>query len=387
MTRKTMSRRAFLARGGTALAGLALFNSNWAAHALALQPDEEVIPWLDRRAENPVPEVIANQPTWEELDAWITPNEKFFSIAHYNRPMLGSEGWQLEITGLVEQPLALTLDEIMSRPRQELGFTLECSGNNGLPFFNAGIGNAQWAGVSLALLLEEAKIMEDGIEVVFFGTDAGEETVRDQTIVENFARSMSLEDAMHPDNILCYEMNGEPLPQANGYPLRLIAPGWYGIANVKWLDRIEIWGTRLENRFMARDYVTLRQVGTEDNPLWLESSVGRARLKSAPGRVVRSGDSYRIDGAAWGAPIASVEVQIDGGDWQPTQLGQGLDTEYTWVFWSLDWAMPESGEHMVTSRAIDTDGNVQPTQDDPFLANKITYWESNGQITRQVAIP
>jgi DMSO/TMAO reductase YedYZ molybdopterin-dependent catalytic subunit len=381
-----MSRRAFLAKSSATLAGLALFDSRWVERALALQPEEEIIPWLDRREENPVPEVIANQPTWEELDTWITPNDKFFSIAHYNRPTLDSSGWQLEITGLVGQPLALTLDEIMARPRQELTFTLECSGNSGLPFFNAGIGNAQWAGVSLAALLEEADVLEDGVEVVFFAHDSGEETVRDQAIVQNFARSMSLEDAMHPDNILCYEMNGETLPQANGYPLRLIAPGWYGIANVKWLDRIEIWDTRLENRFMARDYVTLRQIGTEDEPLWLESLVGPILLKSAPGRVVHSGDTYRIDGAAWGATIAGVEVQIDDGPWQNASLVPGQDAEYAWVFWSLDWPMPQAGEHTVTSRAIDTDGNVQPAPDDPMLVNKITYWESNGQITRRVDI-
>ncbi|MCB0214659.1 MAG: molybdopterin-dependent oxidoreductase, partial [Anaerolineae bacterium] len=265
--------------------------------------------------------------------------------------------------------------------------TLECSGNSGLPFFFGGIGNATWAGTPLALLLEEADVLKEGSEVVFFGADKGEETVRDTPMVQHFARSMSLEEAMHPGILLCYEMNGEALPDRNGAPLRLIAPGWYGIANVKWLERIEIWDTRLANRFMARDYVTIRQVGTEDEPKWTETWVGKALLKSAPARVVQNGDQYRIEGAAWGAPISSVEVRIDDGPWQSAELASGQQSEYTWTFWTFDWADATSGQHAITTRATDTDGNVQPTQDDPLIANKITYWESNGQITRQVNIP
>ncbi len=379
-----MSRRAFLSHGGSALAGLALLNSP--VSAFALQAGDKLIPWLDQRAENPVPQVIGNQQTWEELSSWITPNDQFFSIAHYNRPEVDAAGWQLEIGGLVSKPMSLTLDDVKALPRRDVIFTLECSGNSGLPFFDTGIGNAQWTGTPLAALLESAGILEDGIEVVFIGADQGEGIVGEQTIVENFARSMSLEDAMNPENLLVYEMNGEPLPQPNGFPLRLIAPGWYGIANVKWLNRIEVWATRLENRFMANDYVTVRNTGTEESPVWTRSLVGHTLLKSAPGRVVQSTNGYRIDGAAWGASIDHVEVKIDDGDWQPVQLDNGQQAEHAWVFWSLDWADAEPGEHSITSRAIDTAGNIQPTPNDSLLANKVTFWESNGQITRQVNI-
>jgi DMSO/TMAO reductase YedYZ molybdopterin-dependent catalytic subunit len=218
------------------------------------------------------------------------------------------------------------------------------------------------------------------------GADKGEEIVRETTMVQHFARSMSLAEAMHPDILLCYEMNGEPLPARNGAPLRLITPGWYGIANVKWLQRIEIWNTRLANRFMARDYVTIRQVGTETEPVWTESWVGRALLKSAPARVVRNGEQYRIEGAAWGAPIRYVDVQIDDGPWQRAKLDRSQREEYAWMFWTLDWADPSPGEHSITTRAVDTSGKVQPAADDLQLVNKITYWESNGQITRRVEI-
>src|SRR5919107_1125882 len=108
-------------------------------------------------------------------------------------------------------------------------------------------------------------------------------------------------------------MNGRPLPRENGFPLRLVAPGWYGVASVKWLDRIEGRDARYEGRFMGRDYVTVREEEVGGRKLAVETSVGRALLKSAPARVTRLGGGYRITGAAWGGPVARVEVRIDGG--------------------------------------------------------------------------
>ncbi len=388
MKSQGVSRRAFLTQGGSALAGMALFNSPWAFPDFALQEGEIVLPWLDQREGDPPPERVANQQTWEALDSWITPNDRFFSIAHYDRPVIDAADWRLEIGGLVSQPLTLTLDKIKALPRQEVIFTLECSGNNGRPVVDSIIGNARWAGTPLSALLEQVGVLDEGREVVFIGADAGEEAVREQTVVTNFARSMSLEDAMNPDNLLVYEMNGEPLPQPNGFPLRLIAPGWYGVANVKWLQRIEVWNTRLMNRWMARDYVTLRNEGTAENPIWTESSVSRNLLKSAPGRVVRTADGYRVDGAAWGGGtrIVAVQVKIDDRSWQSARVDTTRRAEHAWLFWSLDWADAAPGEHSITSRAIDADGKIQPEADDPWLTNKVTYWESNGQITRDVRI-
>ena len=384
MAKQEVSRRALL-KGGVAAAGLGLTPHLW-SQAFAAQPGEVVVPWLDQPAENPVPEVAANLLEWEELDSWITPNSEFFSVSHFSQPALDANDWRLEVTGLVNRPLTLTLSDIKARARHEVDFTLECSGNTGLPFLVGAVGNARWTGTPLASLLEEAGVQEDGIEVVFFGSDVGEIEVRDIPMAVNFARSMSLEDAMSPDNLLVYEMNGEPLPQPNGFPVRLIAPGWYGIANVKWLKRIEVRSSRYMGHFMAREYVTIRQEEQNGELVWLETSVGRALLKSVPAKVTRNGGQYRIMGAAWGAPIERVEVQIDGGSWQRAQLGQGHGDAFTWTFWHLDWEDPSPGEHDITSRAIDNEGNVQPAPSDPVIANKHTYWESNGQVTRHVRI-
>jgi DMSO/TMAO reductase YedYZ molybdopterin-dependent catalytic subunit len=286
--------------------------------------------------------------------------------------------------------LKLTLADIKARPRQEVIFTVECSGNHGFPFFTGGIGNARWAGTPLAPILTEAGILENGIEVVFWGSDEGEialhDDIRDIKFKQNFARSMSLADAMDPKNILCYEMNGAALPAPNGFPVRLIAPGWYGIANVKWLTRIEVRDTRLMNRFMARDYVTIREEDHDGKTAWVETSVGRALLKSAPAKVTRKDGQMRIMGAAWGAPIDRVEVRIDGGEWQAATIDRSDQAEHAWSIWSLDWNNPKPGEHAITSRAIDTAGNAQPSMDDPKIAKKHTYWESNGQVTRRIRI-
>jgi DMSO/TMAO reductase YedYZ molybdopterin-dependent catalytic subunit len=380
-----LTRRDLVLKGAAAFAAYAVLHST-RANAYPTRPGETVLPWLDQPAENPVPQIVQNQLVWEEMDSWITPNEKFFSITHFNRPVIDPATWKLEIDGLVNQPLSLTLEDIKSRPRQEVTYTIECSGNTGLPFLTGVIGNATWAGTPLAPLLEEAGVQPEAIEVIFWGTDAGEVEARDMTMRQHFARSMSIEDASNPDYILAYEMNGEALPEKNGFPLRLIVPGWYGVANVKWLQRIELSDRRLQSQFMARDYVTVREVEQDGETVWTETGVRHLRLKSAPARVTRAEDAYRITGAAWGAPIAKVEVQIDDGPWQEATLNTSEQAEFAWTIWYLDWPNPTPGEHSVTSRATDTAGHVQPTMDDPLIAGKTTFYESNGQITRRVMI-
>jgi DMSO/TMAO reductase YedYZ molybdopterin-dependent catalytic subunit len=298
-------------------------------------------------------------------------------------------------------------------------FTLECSGNTGtgLAFFIGGIGNARWAGARLAPLLEEAAILDEATEVIFWGADRGTVTIRDNggirsggrtgtvqtdagggldlTITEQFARSMSVREALQRDNLLCYEMNDEPLPPEHGFPVRLIAPGWYGVANVKWLTRIEVTDHRHAGQFMARDYVSIREEQRGGQTVWTFTTVGHDRLKSAPAKVTRRGDQYAIMGAAWGAPIAAVEVQVDDGPWMPATLdgpavGQSTsssrNSRYSWRFWRFNWGRPAAGEHRIKSRATDLEGNVQPAPNDPFLDSKRTYWESNGHITRRVMI-
>ena len=376
-----VSRRELLVQGGTAAAALALFPSDIAARLARASAQEAVIPWIDA----PEPGGNFNTLDWQALTSWVTPTEDLFSVAHYGMPEIVESDWSLDVTGLVDRPRTFTLAQLEARPKREVTFALECAGNRGFPTFMGAVHNARWGGTPLASVLEEAGIYENGIEVVFFGSDEGEEEIRDNEVTQNFARSMSLEDAMDPNLLLCYEVNGEPLPTAHGFPLRLVAPGWYGVANVKWLKRIEIRDTRFMGKFMARDYVTLREEQRDGETVWTESSVGRAKINSIPAKVTRDGDGYRIHGVAWGADIARVEVRVDDGAWRAATLGEGSDDAYTWTFWHLDWDAP-SGDHTITSRAVDRDGDVQPAPDDPVLALKRTYWESNGQVTRRILL-
>jgi len=384
-----MLRREFIIKGSAALTAMAMLHSS-GAFAYPGAADGTVVPWTDQPTPNPDPNGIKSQLVWENLDSWITPNDKFFGISHFDWPSIDAATWKLQIGGLVKKPLALTLADIKARPRQEVVFTIECSGNHGFPFFTGGIGNARWAGTPLAPILQEAGVLEKGIEVVFWGADEGEiklkDDIRDVTFKQNFARSMSLADAMDPKNLLCYEMNGQPLPAQNGFPLRLIAPGWYGIANAKWLKRIEIRDRRFMSLLMGRNYVTIREEDHDGETVWAETSVGRALLKSAPARVVQKDGKYRIIGAAWGAPVDRVEVKVDKGDWQPATIDHSEEAEYAWKLWAIDWPSPSAGEHTVTSRAIDTAGQIQPAMDDPWIDKKHTYWESNGQVTRRIRI-
>jgi DMSO/TMAO reductase YedYZ molybdopterin-dependent catalytic subunit len=415
MNHQDVSRRTLLKGGGAALAGLTVLRVAGPAHAFG-QSSEQVIPWLDQPAPNPIPNNVGNLLKWEELDSWLTPTNNLFFVNHFGQPNgLDEATWRVGIAGLVARPRSLTLADLKARGRREVDFTLECSGNTGtgLDFFIGGIGNARWAGTPLAPLLQSAGVLKRGTEVIFYGADSGTVTIRDNpgilsggqtgvvepdagggldlTITEQFARSMSLDEALNPDNLLCYEMNGEPLPPEHGFPVRLIAPGWYGVANVKWLTRIEVVDHRHAGEFMAREYVSIREQQRDGRTIWTFATVGHDRLKSAPAKVTRRGGRYAILGAAWGAPIAAVEVRINNGPWAAARLdGPPPPTRgsrgYAWRFWTFDWGTPAAGEHRITSRAFDVDGNIQPAPNDPFLASKRTFWESNGHITRRVLI-
>jgi DMSO/TMAO reductase YedYZ molybdopterin-dependent catalytic subunit len=382
------------------------------------QTTGEVIPWLDQPPPNPDPASIGNMLRWEELESWYTPTNNFFYAQHFGQPAgLNEDTWRVEIAGLVAHPRSLTMADIKRQERHEVDFTLECSGNDIVPgqYFQGAVGNARWTGARLASLLEQADILENGSEVIFWGLDRGQVTIRDNygvtsagrtgvlqprpdggsnlIITEQFARGMSVRDAIARDNLLCYQMNGDPLPPVHGFPVRLIAPGWYGVANVKWLTRIEVVDSRYAGNFMVRGYVSIHEQQRDGQSVWTFLTVGHDRLKSAAAKVTRANNRYTIMGAAWGAPIAAVEVQIDGGSWSPARLTEppvnsrrGVRV-YSWRFWTFEWGSPTAGEHMIRSRAYDTDGNVQPATDEPFVASRRTYWENNAQVMRRIRIP
>ncbi|MBV25405.1 MAG: sulfite oxidase [Gemmatimonadetes bacterium] len=317
-----------------------------------------------------------------ELTSWLTPTEDFFSIGHYGTPEVDASAYRLQVTGLVERPITLTLDELKARPKVEPTTVFECSGNSrGL--VHGMVGNATWAGAALMPLLAEVRPTADSREVYFWGADTGTEEIRGQEYEQNFARSMSLEHVNELGPILAYEMNGEPLPVAHGFPVRLIVPGWYGIAQVKWLERIELGVDRLMTRFMAKDYVTL--MGREENGRteWLETSVTHQRVKSVIARVTRAEDQFTIFGAAWsdGTPLDRVEVRVDDGAWRAATMDRP-DDPHTWTFFTFETEGLTPGEHTLVSRATDVDGRTQPVD----LSMKLTRWENNELFERTIQV-
>jgi DMSO/TMAO reductase YedYZ molybdopterin-dependent catalytic subunit len=213
------------------------------------------------------------------------------------------------------------------------------------------------------------------------------ENIREKNVTQHFARALSIKNALRDDVLLCYQMNGEPLTTGHGFPLRLIVPGWYGIAWVKWLTTIEARDRALMTRFMAKDYVTLRGEQQGDELVWKLTSVGPMNVKSMVARALRRKDgSISFTGAAWsdGTPLKSVEIKIDDGSWIPARLSE--QKQFTWTFWNFDWKDAKPGEHTIVSRATDTKGRVQPAADDPAIKNKVTYWEANQQYPRKIKI-
>jgi DMSO/TMAO reductase YedYZ molybdopterin-dependent catalytic subunit len=380
-----ISRREMI-KGSVAATALAFMQFPLSSFGFA-EPEEEatLIPFLDPQPLNP------NRPmlNWERLQSWVTPNEQVFAVSHYGMATVDASAWRLEISGLVKSPKHLSLDEIKARNRKQIIATLECSGNSSSPGFLGAVGNVRWTGTPLAPLLRECGLYQRGIEVVFFGADEKTEKIREKDYLQNFARSLSVKDALRDDVILAYEMNGEPLPKEHGAPLRLVVPGWFGIAWVKWLTRIEVLDRRFMSKFMGRDYVTIRGEEKDGHTVWRETSVGPIDVKSITARAVRlKNGTVRISGAAWtdGTPLKKVELQIDGGNWITVQLDKKQQAKYSWTFWNYDWKNPSPGEHTVVSRAVDAEGRIQPSPDDPAIKLKRTYWEANQQYPRKLKI-
>ena len=373
-----------LLRGSVALAAYGLAARPLSVLGLDPGPAEEVVPFLDVQA-------AGRGIYWQKLTRWITPNEQLYEVSHYGRPKTSADDWAVTFSGELGKPRRVSLAELKRRKVRTVTATLECGGNGSGPGFVGAIGNIRWTGTPLGPLLRDLGLTRRSREVVFYGADEKVEKIRDKDYPQHFARSLCLEHALRDEVLLAWEMNGEPLSEAHGMPLRLIVPGWFGIAWVKWLDRIQVLDRRFMGKWMAREYVTLRGSELGDGSMdWCETSVCNMNVKSITARVVRRADGvHRVSGAAWsdGTPLARVEVRVDGGPWQPARLLKKPSREpYTWTFWEFDWAQAPAGEHTLVSRAIDADGRVQPAADDPAIRNKRTYWDANAQWVRRIRI-
>lgn len=310
-----------------------------------------------------------------ESQSWVTPNRLFFVRSHYETPVIEPQDWTLIVDGCIERHLEVNWDQLNALPQRSVFATLECAGNGrsfltpkveGVQWRAGAVGHAEWSGVPLSYILQQAGVKPDALEILFDGADTGTEAGHDAPL--RFARSLPLEKAMHHDTLLATRMNGEPLDRDHGGPVRLLAPGWFGVASVKWLTRIEAIDTPFSGYFQSVKYTIERRTGAGTQaeivgPMPVKSEI----IRPADDSVLGVGTN-RIFGAAWAGDdaVAAVEVSVDGGEsWHQAEL-IGPTAPFSWTLWEFLWEVAGAGATSLLSRAISKRGEVQPLRHDPL---------------------
>ncbi len=305
----------------------------------------------------------------ESVRSWVTPTRLFFVRNHFDVPALDLAAWRLTVLGRVKERRAWTWEELMDLPERTVFATVECAGNgrsflaerqSGVQWGAGAVGHAEWTGVPLRLVLERSGLEPDALEVVFEGADVGTEPDHPEPMP--FERSLPLAKALDPDTLLASRLNGEALDPCHGYPLRLFVPGWYGVASVKWLRRIEVVNKPFRGYFQSVKYTIQRESerGVEAEivgPMMPKSEIIRPRA----GDVLGLGGN-RVFGVAWAGEdsISGVEVSNDGGaTWSDATL-LGPQAPYSWTQWEYLWEAESPGEYTVLARATSSRGRVQP---------------------------
>jgi DMSO/TMAO reductase YedYZ molybdopterin-dependent catalytic subunit len=298
----------------------------------------------------------------------VMPNARFFVRNHFQIPKLDARCWQLQVGGLVRRPLRLGLQDLVDLPAESQTVTLECAGN-GRKYLTPAVGGEQWAlgavsaaewtGVPLAEVLDRAGVQPGAREVVFRGADGA--TATHPGGARRFERSLTLDDIRRSEVLLAYAMNGEPLPDEHGYPLRVIVPGWYGVAAVKWLTEIEVIGHTFSGYFQTQKYVYLsdRDGNLASEPV-REQRVRALITQPSDDEELGLG-TVAVRGMAWSglAPLARVDVSLNGEPWRQARL-LGGSSRYGWRRWELIAQIERRGRISIRARATDQAGRMQP---------------------------
>ena len=299
----------------------------------------------------------------------VTPAGMHYLLNHFDIPHLDAQTWRLNVTGNVRSPLSLSLAELAALPSRTLPVTLECAGTGraalkpryqSMPWRNEAVGTANWTGTPLRHILERAGIGGGAVEIAFLGADRGFAG----GVEHNFGWSLTMEEALRDEVMVCTAMNGAPLPPQHGFPVRLLVPGWYGMASVKWLTDIKV----LDRPFEGYQKATVYKFRRDDEDPGEAIRVIRVKsLMIPPGmpdwftrqRLVEQGP-VALAGRAWsgaGTAITLVEVGIDD-DWSAATIEPRQD-RFAWSKWRYTWnATP--GEYVLKCRATDANGDVQP---------------------------
>jgi sulfane dehydrogenase subunit SoxC len=309
----------------------------------------------------------------EALRYDVTPVGLHYLLVHYDIPDVDARSWRLEIGGAVDRPAVLDLDDVRARPATTTRVTIECAGNGrarllprpvSQPWLSEAVGTAEWTGTPLAPLLDELGVGDDAVAVAFGGADHGVE----RGVEQDYARGLSVDDALHGDLLLAYEMNGQPLPPQHGAPLRLVAPGWYGMAHVKWLTRVEVLTEPFAGFQNDTAYRLTQSEGDAGEPV---TRMRPRALMVPPGfpdfmtrlRVVDVGE-HELRGRAWsgGGAVTRVEVSADDGrTWADADV-EPASSRFAWQGWRFRWRAGGPGRATLCCRATDQRGDVQPVE-------------------------
>jgi DMSO/TMAO reductase YedYZ molybdopterin-dependent catalytic subunit len=303
----------------------------------------------------------------------ITPIGMHYLLIHFDVPLVDEETFRLDVGGHVRAPLTLTLADVRAGPGVSLPVTLECSGNGrarfaprpiSQPWLHEAVGTAEWTGTPLAPVLERAGVKDGAVEVVFTGRDRGVQG----GIEQDYEFSVPIDEALRPEVLLAYEMNGLPLPPQHGFPLRVIVPGWYGMTHVKWLKRITVVTEPFSGYQKADAYRVMQHPDEEGTKV---SRILPRSLMMPPGvpdfitrlRLLPVGPTV-LEGRAWSgrAAIDRVEVSTEGGStWGQADLEPPV-SEHAWRRWTFRWEPDGPGDYELVSRATDAAGNAQPLE-------------------------
>lgn len=311
------------------------------------------------------------------LQSTVTPTDLFYVRNHWKgAPEIDPAAYRLVVDGEVDQSLSLSLSDIKALPERDYQATFECCGNGPIPEYWAkqtrsvmekvtghGImGNASWTGVSLKDVLDRAGLRSTAVNVMFEGADHGPDEVVGDPEEVTYERSLPMAKALHPDTMLAYEMNGEPLTPLHGYPLRLVVPGWYGMCSVKWLVGIHVLDHEFDGFYQTERYRVMNGPEADDFYTYLTAMKVKSIVTSpAPGETITSG-SYVVAGAAWSGEedIARIEISVDEGrTWNDARITAPRNG-YSWTRWEFDWSIPGPGSYVLMSKATNSKGETQP---------------------------
>jgi DMSO/TMAO reductase YedYZ molybdopterin-dependent catalytic subunit len=370
-----LSRRQWLV--GATAAGVALLPAGCAPRAARPASSTEPL----ARFPGKVPMRVVNdrppclETPWRYFRDDITLNEAFYVRWHLQAiPTADLATWRLRVDGAVDRPLELSMTDLQRLGGDEVIAVNQCSGNSrglfsprvaGAQWRNGGMGNARWGGVSLAKLLRQAGVKKEAVQVAFDGLDEGS-----LSSIPDYIKALDVDRAMQPEVTIAYSMNNEPIPVLNGFPARLVVPGWYATYWVKGLHRITVLPKVFDGFWMAKAYKLPTTPNGNEDPKQLAANlvpISRLNVRSFfttpdPDAEVPAGRPCELDGIAFdgGSGIQKVEVSADGGSsWSSATLGGELG-HYSFRRWRLAFTPPGPGEYRLRVRATSRDGQTQP---------------------------